>query len=186
MIGHLYFVRHGQSTCNEAHVYAGQTHDVQLTTKGRAQAVEAAGVIKPWNVNVIISSDLDRACETAGLIADGIGEDRACIETDIRLREVDCGRMTGQPEHGFVEYLKYARSGVDPTAETMEVVCDRLRPLLRTLARRDEPNILIVAHAGIGRALQALLTGRTIDELAVESVGNAAPFELPIDRLKEI
>lgn len=183
MINNLYFVRHGQSMANAAHVYAGQDDGIQMTDLGRRQVADAAEDIKFWAIDAIISSDLDRAFESARIVAEVIGLAEAAITTDVRLREINPGRLTGAPEHGFVEYLEYLAGHTDPTAETLEQVAVRLRGLLRELKASTAGNVLLVSHAGIGRVLQLLLVGIPMDELAERSVPNATPFELPLERL---
>ena len=186
MIDRLFFVRHGQSTANKAHIYAGQRADIQLTDLGRQQAAAAADIVKPWDITAIVSSDLDRARETARIIAAGLGFAESQLRIDGLLREINPGTLTGQPENGFVSYLKYVAGGTDPTAETPDDVARRLERFLKEVAAMDGGHLLVVAHAGVGRIFQSLLTDVPLAELAEQSVVNAQPFELPLGRLHTI
>jgi broad specificity phosphatase PhoE len=183
----LLFMRHGQSEANAKGVYAGINPTIQLTELGRAQAVAAGEVLKDQPVDVIIASPLDRAQATAKIVAGQIGYSEQLIITDQRLHEVDVGKLMGQPDHGFVEYLKEYRAGTNPAAETPEDVLDRLHSwLVDAAARYPDKVVLIVSHAGVGRALCAILTGVGLEAVATLDSPNAEAFELPLDNLDEV
>jgi probable phosphoglycerate mutase len=67
-----------------------------LDDVGREQARTAAGVLAAWlggrDGVTVVSSDLLRASETAGLLADRLGVE---VQLDKRLREIDVGRWQG-------------------------------------------------------------------------------------------
>ena len=60
----LYLFRHGQSKANLNNVFLGQ-HNMDLTENGICQAKLTAKYLKDIPVDVIYSSDLTRAHETA-------------------------------------------------------------------------------------------------------------------------
>ncbi len=86
----LLVVRHGQSEWNAVGRWQGQA-DPPLSELGRRQAYVAAASIGA--VDGIISSDLQRAVETAAIIAQQIGVGPVMV--DERLRERDAGEWTG-------------------------------------------------------------------------------------------
>ncbi|ELP90503.1 phosphoglycerate mutase, putative [Entamoeba invadens IP1] len=65
----LIFVRHGETEWNNKKVIQGCT-DIPLSEKGRQQAFELSKRI-PENVDVIYTSPLKRALETANIISEG-------------------------------------------------------------------------------------------------------------------
>lgn len=182
MIKQLIFVRHGQSEANAVGIYAGQSN-VQLTAHGREQAAAAGMLLKRETISHIIASDLDRAHFTAEIIANTIGFPIEDIITDPSLREINVGSLTGKPDEGFTSYLDYAASGEDNEAETPAQVEARLIPFVDRLKSHHGDTILVVAHAGVGRVLRAMLTGVGISKLAKLDVPNAQPIHLPVDRL---
>ena len=64
---HFYIFRHGQSTYNLAGLTQGQTNDSVLTDLGKHQALEVGQKLKDKRIEVVISSPLMRAMQTAKL-----------------------------------------------------------------------------------------------------------------------
>jgi broad specificity phosphatase PhoE len=182
MATHVYFVRHGQSEANVAGIYAGSQRNATLTSLGREQAATAGSQLDSMGITTIISSRLDRAEETARIIATAIGIDPSAVEINNRLTEIDVGALTGQPDRGFSAYLEYVSSGTDETAESIEAVTKRLVPLVDELHHRTGV-ILLVSHAGIERVLRMMLGEATIETLAQENMPNAQPIELSLSTI---
>jgi broad specificity phosphatase PhoE len=86
---HLLLTRHGLTTAGSRAVLGGQL-DVGLTDEGRAQARALADRLAGIRIDRVISSPMQRALETAQVIATG-----RPVEVDDRLREVDYGRWEG-------------------------------------------------------------------------------------------
>jgi broad specificity phosphatase PhoE len=86
---HLMLTRHGLTTAGAGPVLGGQL-DVGLTAEGRAQARALANRLAGIRIDRIISSPMQRALETAQVIATG-----RPVGVDDRLREVDYGRWEG-------------------------------------------------------------------------------------------
>lgn len=68
----VYFVRHGESRANVEKVFAGSRYDVPLTAAGLQQA-KATGMLRDKPIDIIVSSPLQRAKQTAKCIAEEIG-----------------------------------------------------------------------------------------------------------------
>ncbi len=83
-------VRHGQSEWNAVGRWQGQA-DPPLTDLGRRQAVAAAARLGTFDA--IWASDLQRARDTATLLADQLNLDD--VRIDPRLRERDAGEWSG-------------------------------------------------------------------------------------------
>ena len=66
----IHFVRHGESEGNVGEVW--QNESALLTEHGREQAVLLARRLVSTPIDVIISSDMKRALQTADIIADHI------------------------------------------------------------------------------------------------------------------
>lgn len=67
----LYLTRHGETEWNVQNKVCGIT-DVELTDKGRSQAKELGEKLRDHKIDLIVSSPLKRALETAR-IAEGAG-----------------------------------------------------------------------------------------------------------------
>ena len=89
----IYFVRHGEAVGNRDRIFHGY-YDSQLTPDGREQAKRTAEEMQKYDIDVIISSDLTRAYDTAAYIADGRGLD---IITTPALREINGGGWENVP-----------------------------------------------------------------------------------------
>lgn len=86
----LLLIRHGQSEWNADGRWQGQA-DPPLTDLGRAQARHAARSLGV--VDAIVASDLQRAAETAAIIAEELGVGPLVLEPG--LRERDAGEWSG-------------------------------------------------------------------------------------------
>lgn len=78
------WVRHGQSTWNVIDRFQGQIHHPPLTARGRDQAHAAADRLEELSVDRLVSSPLNRAAQTARIIADRLGLE---MSFDARLVE---------------------------------------------------------------------------------------------------
>jgi probable phosphoglycerate mutase len=84
-------LRHGRTEWNATGRFQGQL-DSPLDVIGRAQAIAAAVAVAPMQPDVLVSSDLSRARDTADAVAAECGID---IHIDPRLREIYLGSWEG-------------------------------------------------------------------------------------------
>jgi probable phosphoglycerate mutase len=149
-------IRHGQSTWNADGRWQGHA-DPPLSELGEAQAVAAAEHLD--GVDVVVSSDLERARRTAEILAagaaGGVGENGVVVEP--RLRERDAGEWTGltrtQIEAGWPGYLDEGRR--PPRFEDADSVAARALAALEDLHRAHTGSVVLaVAHGGVIRALE--------------------------------
>jgi broad specificity phosphatase PhoE len=140
-------LRHGQSEWNAVGRWQGQA-DPPLSDLGRRQAWEAARAIGV--VDAIYASDLQRAAETAAIIAGEIGVGPVILDPD--LRERDAGEYSGltraEIEERFPGYLDDHRR--PPGWEPDEHLLARALRALERMAR-DVPgaDVLVVTHGGL-------------------------------------
>ena len=153
----LLLVRHGESTWNATGRWQGWA-DPPLSDLGRAQAEAAAPAAAP--VDAVVSSDLQRARETAELMAAVLEVDGLHVEPD--LRERDVGDFTGLTRAEIEERWPGALSGVaasiarDPRfGESVEQLASRVNGgLARLAARFAGQRVLVVTHGGVVRNLE--------------------------------
>lgn len=86
----LYVVRHGKTLWNLEHRVQGIA-DIELCEEGREAAKALKEEVQALKADVVISSPLSRARETARLIV----EDTLPINIDDRIKERDWGRNEG-------------------------------------------------------------------------------------------
>ncbi|MFP3902322.1 MAG: histidine phosphatase family protein [Acidimicrobiia bacterium] len=148
-------VRHGQSEWNAAGRWQGQA-DPPLSELGRIQAREAARAL--GTVDAIWSSDLQRASETALIIAHDLGIGPVVIEAD--LRERDAGAYSGltrdEIEELFPGYLAERRP--PPGWEAQDALVARaLRALRRIAAEVPGGDVVAITHGGVIYAVEGHL-----------------------------
>ena len=150
----IYFVRHGQSQANADEVSAGSEFDTPLTPKGRTQAAQTGQILKGKGIELIVSSTLSRAIDTAKIIAEQIGYNpKDIIKVDYFV-ERNNGIYSHKPEH---LYLSDALA--DSLHESVESVDDmhkRITEGLEWLEEFEEQVVLIVSHGGVSRVLRLM------------------------------
>ena len=88
----FYIFRHGQSTYNVAGRTQGRTNDSVLTQLGQEQAVDIGKRLKNHGIELIVTSPLKRARQTAELANQSL---HVNIVEDNRFIEVDVGCAEG-------------------------------------------------------------------------------------------
>ncbi len=132
----LYFIRHGEVHNPEKILY-GRLPGYGLSTSGRRQASAAANALKDVRLDALYSSPMQRAQETASIIADAQATPPA-IQTDERLNEVHTP-LDGTPHSELEKTLFDIYTGNEPPHEQPADV--RLRVLDFIQAMRSK-------HAG--------------------------------------
>ena len=155
----MLLVRHGESEWNARGRWQGQA-DPPLSDRGRHDALLAAKSIGA--VDVVMSSTLERARDTAELISNqlGIGP----VLTDRRLIERDAGEWSGltrdEINAGWPGYLLDGGLGDRPPGwEDDESLLERALAALQDLAVAvdEDSDILVVTHGGVIYAIEAFL-----------------------------
>ena len=86
----LYVFRHGESVGNQQRLFSGWSQ-MPLTDQGRNQALALQEKVKDLSFDLVFSSDLRRAMQTAQLVLPGRE-----VTLDPDLREVDVGSLMEQ------------------------------------------------------------------------------------------
>ena len=166
----VYLIRHGQSESNLAKVFAGQMN-VNLSELGHAQAERTSEYLSKIPVDVIWSSDLNRAYQTAQHTAEKKGLE---IHTSPKLREIFAGEWEGKstaemkndPESGFQTWLYNIGAVQTPGGESVMEVQARFVPEVERIMRENEgKTIFIFCHATPIRLLRAAWEGVSAEEI---------------------
>ncbi|HTM84264.1 MAG TPA: 2,3-bisphosphoglycerate-dependent phosphoglycerate mutase, partial [Mycobacterium sp.] len=113
----LILLRHGESTWNAKNLFTGWV-DVDLTDKGRAQAVRSGELLAEHGVlpDVLYTSLLRRAIITADLALDAADRLWIPVHRDWRLNERHYGALQGldkaatKEKYGDEQFLAWRRS----------------------------------------------------------------------------
>lgn len=154
----IYVVRHGQSTWNEKRIWAGGNADIPLTDLGRLQAKEACSTLRQHNFTHIYSSSLQRASETATIIAKELNINN--WGTLGEFNERNYGKLGGltsmQIEEQYPDFFKDWRAGKPgdpPEGEDWQKFVDRVNKGLNYMS--TIPGCcLVVGHMSVLRAIE--------------------------------
>ena len=159
------FETHSTSEDNEAGLATGWLGG-RLSDAGRAQATRLGKRRLRDGIDVVFTSDLNRAVETAQI---AFGTADLPVLLDWRLRECNYGFMNGMPR----AQLDAERSGrLDdpfPGGESWREAVQRVALFLDELAtERDEERVLVIGHVATRWALDQHVYGRALDDLLSE------------------
>ena len=152
----VYLVRHGETVDNALQIMQGQTHGC-LNEKGREQARIVAERLAGEAFDAVVASDLQRAIQTAEIIAAPHG---LPVVTTPLLRERDWGGFTGR-------FIPDLRDAVWPDdIETEEALLARARTfLIYITATYPGKRVVAVGHGIFNKALLAVYAGCTMREV---------------------
>ena len=149
---HLILVRHGETEWNVQRRYQGQ-FNVPLSSVGRKQAERIAQRLASQKIDAIYASDLERAWETAAIIA---AKHNLAVAPEPRLRELKFGVLEGltfdEAQMQYPEMITaWLKDFNQPPqgAETIDLFNTRIVSLLDELKQKhDEETLLLVGHGG--------------------------------------
>ena len=152
----FFLVRHGETDWNRLGRIQGAT-DIPLNDTGRDQARATGEKMQGRKWDVIVSSPLSRALETASIIASCIGLPEPTPVPDIVERNYgEAEGMTGPELEAF-----YPDDTPVPGRETREAVKVRVLAAMHSIAAANKgKNVIIVAHGGVIRAVLQSTTGQ--------------------------
>lgn len=146
----LYLIRHARSTWNAEGRWQGQANP-PLDELGWKQAEALAGRLRGETFAAVYSSPLDRARQTAELLARAQG---LAVAVDDRLKERNVGAWSGLTEaevrERYPEFLRgdWWREG-PPGGESQAALTERtVAALGHILAAHPEDTVAVVSHGG--------------------------------------
>jgi broad specificity phosphatase PhoE len=160
----LIFVRHGLALAAEQGIVGGHSGCTGLAAAGQVQAgaLRDRLVASKFQVDVILTSLLPRAVETAGIVAGGLGVDIATIPQRCDLCERHPGEGDGLSWEEFVERYgaidpqTHPDQEPSPGGESLTMFHDRVAGTVAQIADEHEgQRVLLVCHGGV--ILQATL-----------------------------
>ncbi|MEU1388672.1 MULTISPECIES: histidine phosphatase family protein [unclassified Nonomuraea] len=139
-------LRHGQTLWNVEHRFQGHS-DIPLDETGVAQAARAASLLASLRPTLIVSSDLQRAHDTALALGRLVGLD---VTVDKDFRERGGGQWEGLTRDEIAarwpeEYIAWEAPDGEPVSEVATRVATSMR---KWAARLDDDGLLVVASHG--------------------------------------
>jgi len=175
----VYLIRHADVE-NPHRVLYGHLPGFPLSARGRAQAAELGRRLRDAGIKRILHSPLDRAAETARIIAAELGEPVVLI-AEPELREAEFSRYLQAvpfwqiPLRRPLWFAHKARRGLLPGDEAIRDLGGRIVEVMRRVARdHPEEASALVSHADPLQAAWVLMEGRLQNEREL--------YRKPIDR----
>lgn len=182
----LLLVRHGESEWNALGRLQGQA-DPELSKLGRRQAAHMAARLVDEQVDAVVSSDLQRAMDTARALADAVG---LAIVPREDLREVDLGSWTGASRDELERdnpdaWRRWRIEGIEgwEHGERYDQAMVRVGGAIEAIAEQyRDKTVVAVTHGGCIRLATCLLLGMPASELGrIMSIGNASITEFLVE-----
>ena len=168
----IYLIRHGETYWNEHRLLQGRS-DIELNENGRTLAGETGMTLDQVDFNIIYSSPLIRAYETACLVR---GHRSTQIIRDDRLMEISFGdyegkdsrelfKNTDDPFHHFFERPELYHPA--PNGESFEALCNRTKEFMQQVI---EPlassckRVMIVGHGAMNKSIEYYMLGRELKD----------------------
>lgn len=157
----LFFIRHGETISNQKKIRQGVQIDDYLDTQGILQIQKIAKIIKALDLDVLFTSYLKRAEETAALINTSLKEPISIFH-DFRLRERDFGSLSGKSREEWdrtlpdnrerealqnYDYRPFGGENVDDVRQRS------ISAILDIISNQDKKNVGVITHNGVIRLL---------------------------------
>jgi broad specificity phosphatase PhoE len=166
----LYVTRHGETNFNAQGRYAGST-DVPLNETGIKQARELAGRLSGMKFDVVVSSPMLRARQTADIVCAELGMEYIIYP---QFAERNVGVYEGLTKAEIMErypdlWAKNCTSLADDApdgGETLRQACSRIDEGLDKLKQEyPDKTVLLICHGFVARAINRYACNLSFDEM---------------------
>ena len=175
--GTAILMRHGETAWNRQGRVMGR-HPVELTDHGREQVEATARFARSIKPDLIVTSPLVRARQSAEIMAAGLGGVE--IVEEPAIAEVLYGRWEGMHYHDLIDdphYITYRKSPIEhptPGGETIpEVQARGVEAVMRTMEVHSGKRVLFVSHGDIVRTVLCHFLGLELKHFHRIRVDNA-------------
>jgi len=184
----LVLLRHGQSEWNKKNIFTGWV-DINLSEEGQKEAQKARDALKDYNFDIVFTSDLKRAQETARIV---LGEKNTQVISNQALNERRYGQLEGKnkdevrKEFGAEQVHIWRRSlhsrppGGESLADTYERVIPYFENQIKPWLNKNS-TVLISAHGNSLRALVKYLENLSDEELLSLEIPTGTPIIYKLD-----
>jgi 2,3-bisphosphoglycerate-dependent phosphoglycerate mutase len=172
----IFFMRHGEGQDDVEERYGGWG-DLPLSDKGRKQVIDSVDKLKKLDIDLLLSSPLKRALQTAKLIAEGCSSFEASAKKDklkakkwLYLKErstygLMCGEKEEDMKKNYPELVEAYKNGEwVPGSESYEDLVKRLKIMMKKIQEFDAERILAVTHGKVLAAIVKEFLGKELDK----------------------
>ncbi len=177
----LYFVRHGETEYNALNISQGE--DTELSGTGIAQSKALARRFSKINIDLIYSSPMKRAKQTAKIINKSLKKDILYLDClkERRAPSHFAGKRKDSTEVVNIEKLRDFHEK-DPLwhysdEENFIEYKERVKSFFSIIAKTKKENILVVSHGGPIRMIIFLMMEKEIDPRAFYRFSNLFKFD---------
>ncbi len=153
-------VRHGESVFSERGLATGKVGvRCPLSERGVAQARALAGELAREEIDLCVTSELERTRQTADIVLAGRRVRRMVLA---ELNDPLYGCYEGGPLDAYLAWAVANDSAADPPGggERRQAIVARYATAFRTILERPEPVILVVTHSLPIAYVKMALSGR--------------------------
>jgi 2,3-bisphosphoglycerate-dependent phosphoglycerate mutase len=187
----LILLRHGESQWNLENRFTGWV-DVQLSPKGEQEAKRAGELLKDYPIDLLFTSVLSRAINTAQIALDVRGKGDVPVERDQALNERHYGDLQGLNKAETAvqfgeEQVHIWRRSYDvppPNGESLKDTAARTIPYFEAkilpLVKAGK-NVLVTAHGNSLRSIVMYLDKMTKEQVLELNIPTAVPLVYDID-----
>jgi broad specificity phosphatase PhoE len=191
----ILLIRHCETDWNREPARCQGWADIGLNETGRAQARDGGRALARRGLQLIVSSHLRRARETATIVREELGGLPLVI--DPRLAETHRGdweqrlfaEIVAEDAAAWRAYREHPETFRFPGGESLADQQRRVLAALRDVARDGRP-ALVVTHGGSIRAARCFLGGRGLTAFHDSSTPNGGVDEVPsaglVERIGEV
>lgn len=172
----LYLVRHGETDKNKSGLIQGVT-EADLSLKGIKDAEKLQDLIASLNIDVVISSPLRRARDTAKIITNN----KYPINIDDRIIERDWGLCEGASidEVDTVKCWNFYANTNDNQIECVRDFIKRISEFIEDIRiKYKDKKVLVVTHSAVLRGMHYAINGIPED-------GDMSKIDIPNLRILE-
>lgn len=173
----LFLVRHGETTGDVESRYGGN-YDDHLTDHGRKQLLETAKKLAGKDIQIIFTSNLIRAKESAEILSEQLGCE---IETVEGVEERNYGVLAGLTKTEAMELYPEAveahknPENTDPEGESFVDFQNRTLEAFNGIFSRNYSTVVVVSHGG---PLKQVL--KYVDLPIPEKIGDGEIIEVTV------
>lgn len=167
----LYLTRHGETEWNVHSRIQGQT-DTALNETGVRQAGELAERLKKERLAIgrIYTSRQLRAYETAQIVAEMLGLN---VIVKDGLEEINLGKWEGYTwkqvrelfHEEYEDWHENRRYQVPPGGESYQQLLERLIPVLHSIIKEEQEDVLVVTHSAVIMTLLSYIYEKPFEDM---------------------
>lgn len=198
-ISKIFVIRHAESEKNVKHVYDSSLDTYALTPKGEDMAHKLAQTLKEEGIDLIYSSPVRRARETAEILGKELGIEITLAD---ELKEMYSGEWEGKSIYDLGEEYEerkklsdeaYFNTPHDKDGENLAQVEKRAAPFVQKVIRENPgKKIAFISHMGVNMGILKTLKGWNEEDVRKETkkykgcTEYAQPTKVYIDREREV